>query len=606
MSRESRYGTEGGLRQAAAGSGGGLLRLLRDLPFFWKLGGIFALVFVGAATGIALLANRAYFATSSAHRMASLEMAGVALVLNIDRDAYQAALGLHEAAFAQDQATRTKWLAFYAENAGQMRDRLAIYAGLPGLDQAGRDRAAAATAARDALVQAGDSVATRLRAGATLAALTPLLAEFQRRLDATHDALGAAEEAHTKQSAALAAQVQLAGRQYMWLMGIGLVIFAIVGVLVSGLLSRELAVPIARLAQVSERIAQGDLAVGAMSLNRSDEIGRLAASFDRMVPFIRDMLARIQALTSDLAASSGSISAAATETSDSLSQLNTALEQITQGAQEQAHSAQQSAEVVLEMSASIQNVAGGAADIAGGASRAVEVARRGGEIVQGAISGMEGVRASVVDAAALVRAMGERTERIGKIVELISQIAGRTNLLALNAAIEAARAGEHGRGFAVVADEVRKLADGSRKSAAEIADLVQGIEAGTRRAVEAMESGVGQVEREAIVAREAMTALSEILAAVEGTGERVGSISADAAVLADRAGRVTALVQDVASVAQESAASAEEMSAQSMEVAAAMDTIAAASGSQGRDNSETAALRRIAEQLQEATGAFRL
>jgi methyl-accepting chemotaxis protein len=219
---------------------------------------------------------------------------------------------------------------------------------------------------------------------------------------------------------------------------------------------------------------------------------------------------------------------------------------------------------------------------------------------------MEGVRASVVDAAALVRAMGERTERIGKIVELISQIAGRTNLLALNAAIEAARAGEHGRGFAVVADEVRKLADGSQKSAAEIADLVQGIEAGTRRAVEAMESGVGQVEREAIVAREAMTALSEILAAVEGTGERVGSISADAAVLADRAGRVTALVQDVASVAQESAASAEEMSAQSLEVAAAMDTIAAASGSQGRDNSETAALRRIAEQLQEATGAFRL
>jgi methyl-accepting chemotaxis protein len=103
-----------------------------------------------------------------------------------------------------------------------------------------------------------------------------------------------------------------------------------------------------------------------------------------------------------------------------------------------------------------------------------------------------------------------------------------------------------------------------------------------------------------------MTALAEILAAVEGTGERVGSISADAAVLADRAGRVTALVQDVASVAQESAASAEEMSAQSMQVAAAMDTIAAASGSQGRDNSETAALRRIAAQLQEATGAFRL
>jgi len=579
---------------------------LRDRSFFWKLVSGFGVFFLAALVGIGVLTTRARQESAAADRMARLEFAGVALVLNIDRDAYQAAQGLDQAALALDARQREQWLAFYEENRGQMQDRLRQYAQIPGLDPVRLRRSEATLAARDSLVAAGDAVAARLRAGGTPATIAPLVLAFDQRLDGLHALLGDAETSHNQQVAVLSAQVHRAGKDFTRLSLIGLAVLVLVMLVIALLLAREVTAPLARLAELSERISRGDLAVEGLQVDRADELGRLAGSFGRMLPFLRGLLARIQELSRDLSESSRTISSAAGDTAGSLSQLNVAIEQITHGAQDQAQAAQETAEVVVEMSGSIQRVAGGAAQIATGAGQAVEVARRGGETVQKAISSMDDVRTAVVDAARLVREMGERTQRIGQIVEVISQIAGRTNLLALNAAIEAARAGEHGRGFAVVADEVRKLADGSQRSAAEITALIQGIEEGTRRAVEAMEAGVGRVEREAVVAGQAMTALAEILAAVEATGERVGTISEDAARLAERADRVAVLVQDVASIAQESAASAEEMAAQSLQVAAVMGTIAPVEESAADDHSATAALRRMAAELQEVAAGFRV
>ncbi|HEY8417201.1 MAG TPA: methyl-accepting chemotaxis protein [Limnochordales bacterium] len=408
----------------------------------------------------------------------------------------------------------------------------------------------------------------------------------------------------------------------------------VVGIIFSIFLTRAVSGPLVRMAGQVSRVAEGDLRVEVERLRQQDEVGQLAAAFAAMTENLRQLAQRIIASTDDLNKSSEELSASAEQaarateqisqtigqvaagTSDQsrtvqhvvgiVTELKRAIDRIAAGATEQARVVQHGGQLVQEMMVAIRAVAENARRVAAASNEGVHTARQGGETVRQTVEGMESIQRTVFATAEKVRQLGQHSQQVGDIVQVISDIAGQTNLLALNAAIEAARAGEHGKGFAVVADEVRKLAERSAASAKEIASLINDMQQDIAEAVQAMQAGTQEVASGMERARAAGQALEQILAALEGTNEQVQRITQDAQRLAERAERVMAAVGDVARITEENTAATEEMAAQSEEVMGAMESISAISEETAASSEEvSAAAQQMNASIEAVAGSVR-
>jgi methyl-accepting chemotaxis protein len=224
------------------------------------------------------------------------------------------------------------------------------------------------------------------------------------------------------------------------------------------------------------------------------------------------------------------------EVSKSSEQISTSSEEMAAGAEEQTSQTNEVACSIEQMTKTIFETSKNTSIAAESAKSSGEKARQGGKVVTNTITGMNKIASVVTSSADTVFALGQSSEKIGEIVQVIDDIADQTNLLALNAAIEAARAGEQGRGFAVVADEVRKLAERTTKATKEIALMIRQIQKDTKEAVDSMKHGIVEVEEGKKSAVKAGEVLKEIV---------------------DGADKVSDIVIQVATASEEQSAAAE-------------------------------------------------
>jgi twitching motility protein PilJ len=208
-------------------------------------------------------------------------------------------------------------------------------------------------------------------------------------------------------------------------------------------------------------------------------------------------------------------------------------------ADNQAREINAATESVVSMAKSIEEVSGNAERSSDVARHSVEVAHKGGEAVRRTIDGMNAIRETIQDTSKRIKRLGESSQEIGNIVELINDIAEQTNILALNASIQASMAGEAGRGFAVVADEVQRLAERSTNATKQIEVLVRTIQADTNEAVVSMERSTTDVVGGALLAENAGAALDEIEQVSNQIASLVQNISGSARQQAGSAADVT-------------------------------------------------------------------
>ncbi|MDQ3288109.1 MAG: methyl-accepting chemotaxis protein [Pseudomonadota bacterium] len=251
---------------------------------------------------------------------------------------------------------------------------------------------------------------------------------------------------------------------------------------------------IMRLLDEMGSLAEGDLTVKATVTE--DMTGAIADSINFAVEQLRSLVQTITDTSVQVASSAQETQATAMH--------------LAEAAEHQAQEISSASDRISEIAASINQVSKNSAESADVAQRSVQIATKGAGVVRQTIAGMDSIRDQIQETSKRIKRLGESSQEIGSIVELINDISEQTNILALNAAIQAASAGEAGRGFAVVADEVQRLAERASNATKRIETLVQTIQSDTNEAVSSMEQTTSEVVAGARLAEDAGTALGEI------------------------------------------------------------------------------------------------
>ena len=322
--------------------------------------------------------------------------------------------------------------------------------------------------------------------------------------------------------------------------------------------------------------AAGEMGSGnfAVEIAPRSERDALSNAFVEMRDRVASVVRAISGTSTTLNTSSLQMASTTEDVGRAISEIAQSVGEVAHGAEEQVRAVDQMRAMSEEVALASRASAATASETAQVAAEARASAENGQRAVAKVDEAMRGVQSSSADVSAAIRELGDKSTRIGGIVDTITGIAEQTNLLALNAAIEAARAGESGKGFAVVAEEVRKLAEESQEAAKSIADLVSEIRAETERAVTVVEHGVRQTDEGAQTVVAARDAFEEIRGSVESMTERIEQIAASSAQIVDSATRMAENVSSVANVAEESSASTEQVSAATEETSASTQQIA--------------------------------
>jgi methyl-accepting chemotaxis protein len=306
--------------------------------------------------------------------------------------------------------------------------------------------------------------------------------------------------------------------------------------------------PLSELRATVQAVEQSRDLTRTARVEQTDELGEMAAAFNRLLGIFREFVNRVNNASSEIGTASTQLSRISAETLHAIEN-------------EQAQTTQAAA-AVTEMSAAAGEIASSVAQAAEVTVSADGMVQEGRDIVVQSAIAMRELAQEVTNATTAIHKLESSSGAIGSVLDVIRNIAEQTNLLALNAAIEAARAGEQGRGFAVVADEVRALAQRTQDSTREIRRMIEALQEDATLAVSAMEAGSSKTDNNVTQAERAHAALVSIATAmstIRDNSVRIATAAEEQSAVSDEVARnlemISTITQQTASGARETAQS---------------------------------------------------
>jgi len=321
--------------------------------------------------------------------------------------------------------------------------------------------------------------------------------------------------------------------------------------------ARTFARPLIATANTLEQIAAGDL-TQRVAIESNDEIGRVGECVNKLSSSLQEVVRKIVGSSRELASSSEELSSTATEMAKSAEGTTRQSATVAAAAEEMATNMRTMAASTEEMSSNIKTVAAAVEELTASVS---EIAR--------SAESSSGVAGQAAELATIsndkVSQLGQAADEIGKVIDVIQDIADQTNLLALNATIEAARAGEAGKGFAVVATEVKELAKQSAAATDSIRQRIQGMQGSTSETVKAIAEIGAAIKNVNDVARsiaqmvdQQSTATQEISRNIVQTSQAATSVSRGVTESASACQEITKTIIGVDQAAKSTAAGASQ------------------------------------------------
>lgn len=363
--------------------------------------------------------------------------------------------------------------------------------------------------------------------------------------------------------------------KYLVLGGGGILLVLILVLIFTNQLTR----PLKHLTEAFNQAADGDLTIRTW-VKTKDELGLVSTSYNQMTEQFRELIEKSAALAGSVNQASEQLSKAFLDSSAVSEEVAASIQDVSIRADEQAAAMEKVQGMTQRILHEIQELGSLGTEVGEAAQWTTQNAEDGKNAIEQILHQFAQMQDSVSGTSQVITDLVEKSNQIGKIIDLINGIAAQTQLLALNAAIEAARAGESGRGFAVVADEIKDLAEETVRSAAQISQLIQGTQTEATKANVAIEQSVTDILSGKEVVQDTAGNFTSIFGAatenlnrtvkMKNQGDRViGFIHEILQDVKD----VTGLALDTSASAQEVSAATEEQTATTQEISASADLL---------------------------------